>query len=272
MKRIDFTNLGGLPFSQNRADYMQQSYTEALGAIAKLCGDKVILHGVESDGVNVTDGWIAYNNELIFFVGGSFASDVVITELTTPFNFGNNISHNVYFTKIATCGLSGAFPFTDLVPLLSLQHTWKKDDIRMCVKDAAYEAANFDSNGYGTSPAEKGWRILSKAYPNAAGAVMVNKKDADTDFGTVGNHGGEKAHTNQTAEQGTFTVSSTRDDIGGGGASVTASIKFNGTLLPENGGSNQSSYGTPLTVSLSNATNAHNNLQPYFVILTLIKL
>jgi microcystin-dependent protein len=272
MKRIDFTNLGGLPFSQNRADFMQQSYTEAFGALAKLCGEKVIVHGVVSDGVNVTDGWIVYNSELIRFIGGSYAAEVVITETATPYTFADNTLHDVEFTKTATCGPVGAFDFADLVPLLTLQNTWKKDDIRQCMKDAAYEAANFDVDGFGTTAAEKGWRILSKVYTDAAGAVLVNKKTGDTDFGLVGNDGGEKTHTLISGEQGALTAAAMLDDIGGGGATVIARLKMNGVEVIRNGASNQGGWGSDTTIPAAAAADAHNNLQPYFVVLTLIKL
>lgn len=274
MKRIDFTNLGGLPFSQNRADFMQQTYTEALGALAKLCGEKVIVHGVESDGVNVTDGWIVYNGELIRFIGGSYAAEVVITETGTPYTFADNTLHDVEFTKTATCGPAGAFLFADLVPLLSLQNTWKKDDIRQCMKNAAYEGANFDGSGYGTSAAEKGWRILSKVYTDAAGAVLVNKKTGDADFGLVGNFGGVKEAVLTTSQQGTFEVRKKHDDgfgTSGGGYVGEVDTQFNNVDVPP-GGANASTWGTPLTVSLTAGTDAVSKLQPYFVVLTLIKL
>ena len=59
-KQIDLLNLGGFPFEQNTLKFLQESYTGALGALAKLCGDKTILHGVEVNGSNVTAGWISY--------------------------------------------------------------------------------------------------------------------------------------------------------------------------------------------------------------------
>ena len=110
MNRIDFTNLGGLPFTQNRADFMQQSYLSALAAVANLCGNKTILYGVVNTDGSVSDGWISYNSELIRFVGGSYGAQVVISETSVPFTFADNTVHNVQFTKTATCGAVGNFP------------------------------------------------------------------------------------------------------------------------------------------------------------------
>ena len=114
MNRLDLSNLGGLPFTQDRLDFLQQSYLAAFGALAKLCGDKVILTGVELAAGNVSDGWIAYNGELIKFIGGAYADQIVITETAVPFTFGDASVHDVQFTKIATCGLIGAFDFAEL--------------------------------------------------------------------------------------------------------------------------------------------------------------
>lgn len=270
MNHIDFSNLGGLPFTQQRLEFMQASYMAAFSAMAQLAGNKTIIAGVVSAGGSVSDGWISYNGELIAFVGGSLDTDVVITDTGVPFTFGDATIHNVQFTKVATCGPVGTFPFADLVPLLSLKNVWKKDDLRQCVKDATYEAANFDASGYGLND-EVGWRIFSKVYTDAAGAVLVNKDPANAPFTLVGNHGGEKTHTLTPGEQGTFSFKSKNDDIGGGIATATAIININGTDIPIGAG-NQAAYGSTITKSPNADATGHNNLQPYFVVLTLIKL
>lgn len=272
MNNGNYSNLGGMPLTQNRLDFMQQSYLAAFGAIAKLCGNKSILFGVEHTGGDVSDGWIVVDGELLPFAGGSYGTRVVIIETALSLAFADSSMHDVEFTRYATCGSLGGFAFSDLIPLLSLQNVWKKDDLRQCVKDATYEGANFNGDGYGITAAEKGWRIFSKVYTDAAGAVLVNKNAADATFDTVGNHGGEKAHTLTSGEQGSYTFKNKVDDIAGGTATVVAVLNVNGTDVANDGGSNQSSYGTPLTKKPNSDANPHNNLQPYFVVLTLIKL
>jgi hypothetical protein len=257
MKRTDFTNLGGLKFTQNRLGFVQESFAEPLGAIARLCGDKTILYGVEVAGSNVSDGWIVVDGELIQFIGGSLAAQVVITETIVPLVFGNSATHNVHYTKTATCGVIGAFNFSELRPLPSLKNMWPKDSLRQCIKDAAYEAANFDIDGYGIGD-EAGWRILSKVYTDAAGAVLVNKKPADAEFGTVTNHGGEKTHTLTINEMPSHNHDMfNSDNASGAGKPATGS-------QPQEGGN--------LVTNYTGGGAAHNNLQPYFVVLTLIKL
>jgi len=257
MNNIDLSNLGGFPLEQDTLDFMQLSFAGPLGAIAKLCGDKTILYGVVNTGGNVSSGWIAYNGELILFQGGPVGADVVISSTPTSVTFEDGNVHEAYFVKIATCGAVGDFAFSDLVPLLSLQNMWKKDDIRECMKDAAYIAANFDVNGYGQN-AETGWRILSKAYPNTAGKVFINYDPNDVDvtdnLATPGNYGGEKRHTLTIAEIPAHTHTQTGVDAANSGTSGSGA---------NNGVSNTGSTG---------GDGSHQNLQPYYVILKLIKL
>lgn len=256
-QRVDFTNLGGLPVTQFTTAFMQSSYINSLMAIAKLCGDKTILFGCEQLGSNVSSGWISYNGELLPLVGGSLGTGgIKVIETVDQREYENTIVHNVYFTKTAVFSTPSDFNYNELSPLLSLKNIWKKDDIRSCVKDAAYEAANFDVDGYGTSVEEKGWRIFSKQYTDAAGAVLVNKKDGDTEFGVVGNFGGAKTHVLTIPEMPSHShvmaLASTSSGLG---------------YIEE--GSN---VGPTRNTSSVGGNQAHNNLQPYFVVLQLIKL
>lgn len=263
-KRIDLTNLGGFPFTQDTLGWMQDSYRTAFAAVAALCGSKSILYGVEVNGANVTDGWIAVDGEIMPFIGGVLGSDVIITEIpnVTGETFEDANIRDVYFTKQATSGVGGAFPFTDLFPLLSLQNVWRPGDIKERYCDAAYIAANFDVDGYGLN-AEKGWRILSKAYPDTAGKVMVNLDPADTDFDTVGKTGGEKKHQLTVTEMPSHNHTISRGDA------YTGNQYASGGIV--GGGQPQSPQTSPNTGSTGGGQ-AHNNLQPYYVILKLVKL
>ena len=260
-KRIDLTNLGGFPFTQDTLSFMQDSYRVAFAAIARLCGSKSIVYGVEVNGSNVTDGWIAVDGELMPFIGGVLGADVIITEApnATQETFEDNSLRDVFFTKVATTGVGGAFPFSDLVSLLSLQNIWRPGDIKERYCDAAYITNNFDVDGFGLN-AEKGWRILSKAYPNTAGKVMVNIDFNDVDFDTVGENGGEKKHTLTVAEMPIHrhSISGTNNNDFGGLGAVPA-VNYTGAEAA--GNTDYAGSGT-----------AHNNLQPYFVILKLVKL
>lgn len=257
MNRIDFSNLGGMPFTQNRADFLQQSYLAAFTAIANMCGDKTILFGVETIAGNVTDGWVSIDGELLPFIGGALGPDVVISETSVPFTFADNTIHDVQFTRVATCGVGGAFPFSDLVPLSTLKNVWLPGDIKEKYCDGAYIAANFDEDGYGINR-EKGWRIFSKQVPGAAGKTFVNMDPADSDFDTPGKTGGAKTHTLTIPEM----------------PKHSHNLKLAVSSVKHDGYDDLTNTGTQITKTTETAggDQAHNNMQPYFVILKLIKL
>lgn len=259
-KRIDLSNLGGFPLEQDTLQFMQDSYRGAFSALAKLAGSKVILHGVEVNGSNVSDGWIAYNGELIPFIGGSVAADVVISETPNAVQstFEDGTIRDVYFTKTATCGISGEFPFSDLERLSALQNVWRPGDIKERYCTAQYITDNFDADGFGIN-AEKGWRILGKALPQTLGRVMVNYNPADTDFNLVGKIGGEKnvTLTINNIPPHTHTTPHSASTNGGGTGYIGGSNAYQDANNP----TGTAGGGTP-----------HNNMPPYYVILKLIKL
>lgn len=273
-KRIELTNIGGFPFTQDTLKFMQDSYRGAFGGLAGMIGDKTIVTGVEVSGSNVTNGWIIYQGELIPFVGGVLGADVIISETSVDADFEDGSTFPTYFTKVAISGAGGAFPFSDLIRLSALQNIWLPGDIKEKYCDAAYIAANFDVDGYGLNR-EKGWRILSKAYPAAAGKMMVNLDSADTDFDTCGKNGGAKEVTLTTAQMPGHRHKVFADNQGTSGGvpyslNRTDNISIAGAnraggLLTTNGN------GTNLIESVGGGQ-AHPNMPPYFVVLKLIKL
>jgi hypothetical protein len=118
-KRLDFTQLGGFPFTQYTLDFMQQSFRDCFSALANLIGDKVIIQGCDVVGGSVSNGWISVGGEIMPFVGGIMPAtpQVSISETNSSRVFDNGATNNVYFTKQATIGTPGSFPFSDLVKL-----------------------------------------------------------------------------------------------------------------------------------------------------------
>jgi hypothetical protein len=241
---------------------MQLDYKTAFGAVAKLCGDKTILHGVEIVAGNVTPGWIAVDGELILFQGGVFGSYVVIATVPTMVTYEDGILKEAYYVKTATCGgIAGDFPFADLQPLLTLQNTWLPGDLKQKYVDAAYEAANFDGAGYGINK-EKGWRLLSSAVPASAGKVLVNKDATEPDFGVTGNYGGAKAHQLMREELPHIRLSINTGDRPG----RSDDANDRDVMIPGGDGSS-----VKYTEYLGDGQ-LINIMNPYFVVLTLIKL
>lgn len=272
-KQIDLSNTGGFPLEEDTLAFLQESYTGAFAAIAKLCGDKTILHGVVVTGANVSNGWISYNGELMPFIGGAVGAKVSISTVVNPVVFEDLVTRNAYFTKTASSGIVGDFDFSELAKIGSLSNIWLPGDLKQKYVDNDYISTNFDNNGFGLNK-ELGWRILSSAVPAAAGKVFVNLDSADDDFNNVGNVVGAKTHKLLPSEQGNFTVSTTNNDPNQNATNSgfsTVRTKFNGQV-PVTGAPNEAAYGEELVVALRDTATAHNIIQPSFTVLTLIKL
>jgi hypothetical protein len=237
---------------------VQAAYTEGFIAMAQLVGNNTIISGMQVTGGNITDGYVVINGEVLRFVGGSLSSHIAIVEQPTAVVFDDNSSHDVEFVRYATSALTGVVAYSDLVRLENLRNIWLPGDIKEKYVDAAYEAANFDVNGFGINR-ELGWRKLSSVVPTAAGKVFVNKDDADSDFDTVGKTGGAKTVTLSVAQMPSHSHSvalNAASDSGGG--SITS-----GGATGNDGNVGTSSQGNG---------DAHENMPPYFVILKLVKL
>lgn len=117
-KRIDYTQLGGFPLTQDALDFMQQAYQEAIAALASLVGDGVIVSGMTDNGSTVTDGWIIWNGELLPFQGGNKQTYFIIQDITGTEQFEDDSIKPVYFTRLARFGSgSGQIPFSALTRL-----------------------------------------------------------------------------------------------------------------------------------------------------------
>lgn len=145
MKGIDFTKLGGYPFTQDTLDYLQTAYTEAVGALCAAGGTAtgpMRISGMEvteptPGDVAVSDGWFIYNGNLIRFIGDTVTpgSDVALVEITngaTSLTFNNGSSHNVLLestaTVIAAASVTDAthFPVSALMPF-GREKDWTTD-------------------------------------------------------------------------------------------------------------------------------------------------
>ena len=114
-KRIDFTKLEGIAIYQDTLDFLQTSYRDAISAIAKAFGSRVIVTGVTDQGTTYSDGWVIIDGELMPFAGGLKTNRIIIEEVTDTEVFGDSSVQTVYYTHRAKLGVTGGFAFSDFI-------------------------------------------------------------------------------------------------------------------------------------------------------------
>lgn len=278
-QRIDYTQLGGFPITQDVLDFMQQSYRGAFGALASIIGSATILSGVVvNTGTNtVSNGWIVYNGELMPFVGGTLSSGVVVRESGQNLGFNDGTLHTVLYTKFASCGSPATFAFSDLKQAQTLRDVWSTYDVKEIDCPTSYIAANFDENGLGQNE-RLGWAICNgqNGTQDRRGRFPVGYDDRAADpgngwwdvlYNTIGSLGGQKnvsitvpqlpnhSHTINAADGGIVGI------INGG--SPTGNIS--------GGGHDGGAYAVESTDAIGSGQ-AHENRPPFIVTLFIQKL
>lgn len=114
-KRIDFSKLEGLATYQDTLDFLQTSYREAISAIAKALGSKVIVTGITDLGTTYSDGWVIIDGDLMPFAGGLKTDRIVVEEISDTEIFNDGSIQTVYYTKRAKLGITGGFAFSDFI-------------------------------------------------------------------------------------------------------------------------------------------------------------
>ena len=106
MNKANFQQNGGFPIETNTFDFMQSAY-DIFNCFGEMAGDKTIISGCESNGTEISDGYIYYNKELLFFKGGVEIDNIVIVEEVSKEDFEDGIQREVYKNRYATFGFAG---------------------------------------------------------------------------------------------------------------------------------------------------------------------
>jgi hypothetical protein len=120
-KRLKLDELEGLQFTQDTLDFMQQSYRDAFAGLSLFLGDFVIVTGVIASGGNYSNGWVAINGELLPFVGGLIAPNIIIEEIDGTEEFADGSNKNVRFIRQAKSANTGGTPIANFVRLKSVK-------------------------------------------------------------------------------------------------------------------------------------------------------
>ncbi|MCT4698092.1 hypothetical protein [Tenacibaculum haliotis] len=120
MNQTDFQQNGGFPLETNTLNFMQSAYS-IFNAFGALAGDKTIISGCETQGSEVTNGYVYVNGEILEFRGGIKQTTVVIIEDNESVEFEDGTVKDIYKTRYVTFGVSGnSIPWTDFKPVDNL--------------------------------------------------------------------------------------------------------------------------------------------------------
>lgn len=113
MNTINFNQVGGFPLSTNILAKLQTAFS-IFNALGNIVGDLTIISGCEVSGLNVGDGVIYINGEVLEFRGGLAQTKVIIKEDVESLLFENKNSYPVVKTRYATFGTGvGAINWAD---------------------------------------------------------------------------------------------------------------------------------------------------------------
>jgi microcystin-dependent protein len=167
MNAIDFTQPNGFPLEAQTLEFMQSDYQRSICALAMGFGggQGVIVQGLVDDGVNVSEGWIVWNTDLVYFQGGAKQATFNIVENWQPKANQNGVMVNRLQAKLAQFGTgTSAIPFASLVRVDSLQGFANRLFDMVAFEDAVILSGMVESN------------ITATMVNIASGTAVVNRK------------------------------------------------------------------------------------------------
>lgn len=103
MNNVNLQQAGGFPLETDTLDFMQSAY-KSLQALAAIAGDNYILKGCLKNGINVSNGVVVIDGEVLEFRGGIEIDTIVIVEEKIQRPFENGQVKDVFFSRYAAFG------------------------------------------------------------------------------------------------------------------------------------------------------------------------
>jgi microcystin-dependent protein len=274
MNKIDFTQPGGFPLTQDTLGFLQSAYTEVLGGLAAFLGDKVILSGCTISQGIVQPGVVAVDGEILYTPGGTYLSPVYVDEQTEQAMFEDGKLKGVYKMRTLRFGTGSPSWSWELFKRLSriidmAAGLVPAGAIMMWFGEAASVPA-----GWVICDGENGTPNMKGRFPlGVYGAPISGQKY------NLGQTGGEAFHTLATYEMPRHTheildLGHTHDVLADDGR-ISSSI-FAGKKVPTlNSQSVYSGYVSSATTGISvhyeGMSIAHNNMPPYLALYFIMK-
>lgn len=300
MRNLDtsaITTTVGMPFKAGTFVHLQAAYKEAIDMACRALVNNYQVNTVyrlygcinTGTGLNyiISAGALFYNGEVYLVDAISFtapAGQVAVAQMSQaffidptadPVTFDDGGSRSIH--QINKIGIAAGLSGSGIADFASFKRSNKGRTPKGSVipyYPPSGTLSDFDATGKGISGDVIGFALCNgnNGTQNLKGRLIAGYDSTQTEFNAIGKIGGEKTHTLLAAEQGNIVVAAEVDDISGGTANALASLKMNGTEIPRDGAGNQASYGSNVTIPLTDATQAHNNLSPYMVMVYITEI
>jgi len=276
MNNLKIQQTGGFPWHTDVQSRMQDNLL-LMQAYGELAGNLAIVTGADTVGSSVTDGVVYIDGELLEFRGAAVGPNVIIVESKEQRVFLDGQARDVFITRYATFGTAvTSWPWANFVRPKNMRDLSKMQRIVGEIIDWFGNPAAVPS----------GWAICdgTNGTPNLMGKVTVGYDPSDPDYNAVGNTGGAKtvalteaqmpAHThtaNETAAGAhahSITLKKGENDAGNTGNELRPSTAP-GTATTVSTDS-QGSHVHTITIGSIGGGQAHENRQPYMVMVKLM--
>jgi microcystin-dependent protein len=170
MNRIDTSQPNGFPLKADATlGFMQQAYSSAINALAKLAVDgNVIISGCIDNGATVSDGWVLFQDELFYFQGGTKSVFFVIDEQIQADNNQNGTSVNRYFTRTLKFGAgANSYSFASLQRVETLVSLVQKNAATYGEPSVILSGCDVSNVNNGVLDISPGTLMLNGKYYNA---------------------------------------------------------------------------------------------------------
>lgn len=279
-KFYDTSDPNGFPIELDKfLKFIQEAYSESISALIAAFGNNVIVNGCVETGtgsINVSNGFIICNNQLVQFIGGVKSPTFYLTTTDENLIFQGGVSKPVLHNVTGQFGSSSSLQFnwSDLRRINKLVDTWVDGDVKMVNCDNAYIAANFDASGLALANSVRaGWAICNgeNGTVDMRGRFAIAYDDRSVDpansiwdavYNNMGAIDGDKEVTLTASEIPSLNVTIPRAGYAGIGGS--------GNLFV--GTANSPSAGTQNVAVAGTGGLAHNNIPPFRVTLFIEKL
>lgn len=283
MNSIKFNGRPNFPLSIETMTFLQEIISES-AKLSRLGGESYILSGCQENGLNVSEGIVILNGELMKFEGGQKQEYIYIAEskrsvVASGYNFPD-----VYTTRSARFGYADErFKWEDLKRVQSnLELSEAISNITSRVDSLQGFVAGMVILWWG-DPANPpaGWALCDglDGRPNTAGRFPVGYNQNDEDYNAVGKTGGAKevtlGETNIPKHQHYYTT--TDDSWNSDNQSTNVGIEYYKRINGNGADGNDHSTAIFKTSPYGEADSqgnpsGHENRPPYMTFCFIIKL